>query len=979
MWRQEPLRRYPALLAVPALSVCLLASPSVAEEPREDTRDRTVAPPSSHSHSMGREFPLPLIPPMGSEAHAAAIAGAVKDLSDPDLRVRVDALEALSRLEAPDSVHLVAPLLRDAHPDVRGAAARALGRLRVATHASAIAPLLHDREPRVRIAAGWALSVLAPEQHLPALVELLKDEDGMVGQAAVGILVRLATGRRASGGPEIAMAQQEPQVSVEAVARLVAPLLRDGSADVRIRAAHVLGDLGAVGYVDQVAALLSDENPAVRRRAVLSLVGLEARSYAPQISRLLDDPKVQMFALDALVKLGARESVAEIQRPAASDNFNIRRQALEALRVLEPATAADATVEGLRDPNPHVRGEALESIVKLRATHLATEVARLLLSTDFLGERVDAMRALGVLEAQEQAEAVIELLRRGESAYISDAGAGDWVATTTTERTERSPDGGTATTRTSRTRIADASEAAAPVERVLPDGAIERTVVHQRRSAVDPQRAAALVEVTALETLVRLKAGGSADVIAGFLRNGQAEVKRKAIWALAELDARPHAEAIARLLQDADRDVRRQALHALWRIGDPQQAGDVAKLLGDEDPLLRSGAIGLLAYFKAEAYAGQIAERLRDDDQDVRRTALSALETLRASAQLPALIDQIHDKDEALWHQAAGAIARLDESEARERLAGLMVDADPVIRRRTVYAIAEMGQEAAAREARARYGEEPSDQLLVFMSHRETAADLQRAVESQMADYATLIAPALADPDVWVRAEAIDALERLGARSQEDQLAKCLEDPHPMIRAKANAVLEELKNRERLRQVFTTPGPSEAELDLSQINPQQLQAVIEAQRAAEELRERAAMEQALATLQDPGVDRAAKVSAALQLAIGPGRDRLTAFLADADPERRIATIQALASRGGQADADKFVELLNDEVPDVRCAAIQALARVNGQQYEEALFALVNDQAPCTVDRNMWRDGPLGSTVGITADQLLRSWAFKRRQ
>jgi cyclophilin family peptidyl-prolyl cis-trans isomerase/HEAT repeat protein len=126
---------------------------------------------------------------------ARALPRLIRMLSDPDQRVVVEVLNALTKLKAPDVTKILLEKLQAEDVGVRAAAASNLGELKpegavdalVAAYKRGEVDLLHD----VRAAAIEALANYGPAAGVPALRTALADKDWAVRVRAAELLKKL--------------------------------------------------------------------------------------------------------------------------------------------------------------------------------------------------------------------------------------------------------------------------------------------------------------------------------------------------------------------------------------------------------------------------------------------------------------------------------------------------------------------------------------------------------------------------------------------------------------------------------------------------------------------------------------------------------------------------------------------------------------------------------------------------------------------
>jgi HEAT repeat protein len=193
----------------------------------------------------------------------------IADLSDPDYRVRLAAVDVLETLgeRAEPAIPALVNALGDHNKFVRWASARTLGRLsprRPSEVVPGVARLLNDREdPSVRITAAYALEQYGPD-----------------AKAAVPHLAHVIN--RGDKDYIIAILHTIQGIGTDAAPALpnVAWVLRDRAqpTSVRVEAAQTLGRFGALAK-DQLPTLrdlmVNDPNEAVRNAASTAVLGVD--------------------------------------------------------------------------------------------------------------------------------------------------------------------------------------------------------------------------------------------------------------------------------------------------------------------------------------------------------------------------------------------------------------------------------------------------------------------------------------------------------------------------------------------------------------------------------------------------------------------------------------------------------------------------------------------------------------------------------
>jgi HEAT repeat protein len=287
----------------------------------------------------------------------------LKALNDSDELVHRSALEALTKIGAPDKddVPQLASLLKEGNPpDVRRFAAGALARTGVDARPAvpALLEALKDKDPALRQNAARALGTAggdARDQVQPALTAALNDGEADVRAAAAEGLAALPL----TGADTAAMTE----------------LLKHKDAEVRGQAAHALGKIGpeARTALKPLTEALQDKNAHVRRAAVeaLGAFGADAKDSEPDLEKAVQkdsDKEVRRAAIDALGNLGAEAKAAAKPLADALVDVDLRKNAVAALiKIGQPAAhdAVPALAGLLKAPDKGDRLLALTAIEAL--------------------------------------------------------------------------------------------------------------------------------------------------------------------------------------------------------------------------------------------------------------------------------------------------------------------------------------------------------------------------------------------------------------------------------------------------------------------------------------------------------------------------------------------------------------------------------------------------------------------------------------
>ncbi len=210
--------------------------------------------------------------------------------SDPDARVRREALDSVTKLGDPQALAEVTGLLGDQDPGLRGRAARSLGELAQRSQTAAdksraaqsLQALLADGDSKVRREAVGALRGIGGREVMPSLVKALQDKSFEVQEQAVEALGQagdpsaVAVLRQAYGdgsGPNaletaVAMKQLGDGSAFQKEAeRLRSVLQQAGDPDERREALHLLVQNSPQEGRALIERALRDPSESMRREA----------------------------------------------------------------------------------------------------------------------------------------------------------------------------------------------------------------------------------------------------------------------------------------------------------------------------------------------------------------------------------------------------------------------------------------------------------------------------------------------------------------------------------------------------------------------------------------------------------------------------------------------------------------------------------------------------------------------------------------
>lgn len=335
---------------------------------------------------------------------------------------------------------------------------------------------------------------------------------------------------------------------------------------------------------------------------------------------------------------------------------------------------------------------------------------------------------------------------------------------------------------------------------------------------------------------------------------------------------------------------------------------------------------------------------LRSELVDSRLSAVRALTYTKAADAVPLLIGALRDGDATVRAAAAGAVGYKASRDAVTSLAVLLGDTDAEARVAAVKALDEIGL--------------PRPRSWAQFWRDKIAVQVE---DKRVAD---LLARALADPEMTVRAAALAVLPRHGARgvqvvrahlssrptadplernAAEPELIRALDGRDPDHRQAAVEALHHLYGERAVRALAEALRDSHANVR---------KAAVEAVTA---LGPQPALKELLERLDDPnegvvvrvveGLVLAHNMSAFVRAEADQIHERLLRLARKGEPQAQAAAAWALGQMGRVAAVGTLCELLTEQDEAVLAAAAESLGKINDARAVAPLMALVERGGP----------------------------------
>lgn len=317
-------------------------------------------------------------------AQTDQVATSIQRLQSSDTDIRLAAIRELSMRVDDRAVEALISVLNDHNPIFRGAAVHSLGWLKDTRGTVPIIALLNDSDPSVTYLAADALGLIGDSRAAEPLISALQGPDLSLRGHAAESLGRL----------------KDP--------RAFAPLSVLLQGDLQARAQNALIEMGPV-VVEQLCRILLNEDDPLRFYAADLLTKIhDERAIKPLISVLgVRVNGIGPLAATALVGIGT-PAVNDLIVCLTSDEPEIRKLAIKALREIKDERAFESLLTTLNDENLDVRRQALLAVINFQSNQVMEAVLTALHDP---GLRVEASLFLGAKKDLRVLPYLLEILR----------------------------------------------------------------------------------------------------------------------------------------------------------------------------------------------------------------------------------------------------------------------------------------------------------------------------------------------------------------------------------------------------------------------------------------------------------------------------------------------------------------------------------------------------------------------------------------
>ncbi|MDN5338915.1 MAG: hypothetical protein PWQ30_24 [Euryarchaeota archaeon] len=582
----------------------------------------------------------------------------------------------------------------------------------------------------------------SPEKTpLEKCLEALRSSDASIRAAAVAALQSM--GKEAVGylietlsdphySVRIAAAEALGEIGDPDGVEALVQALGDAREDVRIAVISALGRIGDRRAVKPLIRLFRDRYHGVRVAAA-DAVAEFGRGALKELEEALNDPLpvVRVTAAKAIGLIGATESIAVLVTHLGDTAPDVRWSVARALSTFG-AMAVDPLFLVLRTGNKEVRLAAIDALWEIPEKG-AADVLRYALDDE--DEEVRTRAAAALRKRQ-----VIDVWRRTLGSQV--------------EEEERAPK------KTRKVRVEDKTAFEQSGRQDI-DTLIGALKDRDWNTQLGAATRLIMMGRPAVDGLIRALKDEDPDI-----QSAAASI----LGDMRETAVTPLMEA----LSDSDRFVRLVAARNLGRIGNKRAIEALIGSLHQEpDPEVRATVAEALGYMGSKEAIEPLALALRDRDEDVKIAAARSLGYIGGLSAIEPLVLALHDVDDRVRYAALEALKTPDETMRRHLIAALRTG-DETFRAGVAEALEASGWRPETGEERTLY----------LMAQGRWAE-----VEWVGADALPVLAEALSDQLIEVRANAVRAIDRIGGEGAVAPLIQALRDDALAVRKRAEWAL----------------------------------------------------------------------------------------------------------------------------------------------------------------------------------------------
>lgn len=548
---------------------------------------------------------------------------------DPDLEVAMFAVQVLSRIKDPSTIHALLPLMEHSDPNIAQAAVEALGNVKAREAVPGLIRLL-TADMWVQFAVVSALGEIGDARAVGPLLECLNDE--LINESVAEALGKVGASDALPRLLEF-LADTDRLPLRDHVLLAISSIVERNHVRSQVAAKlhRKLGEEGdRCGLIEYLSGLLSSDNSGLGRAAATLAVAAQLSKLYPAVLLRTVDSEELRWTIGLCDRFRKGMAMAQSELLSHPDP-RVRRGALLTGSFSE--ASRELLCELLSDTDPHVRAAACLGLGHVGDVRAVPNLVERLMGGD-AEERVAAAEALGRMPGESLAPLAPCLDRHGEiEPTIAALGILEAARSSLFEgRVVELLGSEHAAVRRAALRAIAASASSSED--------------HLVRHLDDPEES---VRIEVVEMIVRRKSTKALPSLIAMLEL-EDHLRYHVIRGLGRLHATDAGRPLEALFSRAQAYERIEIVAALIRIGAP----------------------GLLSFLK---------QRLSEADTEIRRVAADGLARVATREELPLLVSLALDPDWNIRNHAAWGLGRLRLPEGRDTLLVLARDLEPVVAR----------------------------------------------------------------------------------------------------------------------------------------------------------------------------------------------------------------------------------------------------------------------------------------------------------
>jgi len=674
---------------------------------------------------------------------------------------------------------------------------------------------LNDPDSRIRLSIIKALHKLGAKKYFEKFIEALDEPDPQVCTEIRKTLIDFYDKETLEILKENLNKNPNPQIRQQ-IAVLFGEAKEKNAVDslikalkdndfVRFSATNSLGKIGDKSATDELIKALKDPLGDIRLQSAKSLIEMKSYRAIPYILNLLEDSdisvksEIEQVLNNSICKetiLYFSEGLIKDRRPV------VRKYCAKALGLLGDKASAPLLFEALKDNNKEVRQEVIKSIEKLVDNSMIFSLCLSLKEKD-INVKTYTVKTISNLKDPRAVPSLIDRLKKEKSPELKNL-----IQQTIIEISDNS--------------ILDFLTNALYDKDILVRITVVQTAGKIQAKQLLPELAKLLeieknpeLKYTILQTI---KSFGDKSVLPELhktlLKEKSDELKLATINVLKELGDYSSILPLLQCLKSSNEMLVMEVENLLDKLADQNSVEFFLPAIQDENIAVRNYVMKVLKKYPTIKSLPYMFKAINDKDIYIRRDAITILGIIGDESIIPELVKKLKDKEEMVRLGAIKTLGKMEIKEIIDYLRPSLKDSSSAVRLEAVKIVSKYVTDEILAEFQKMLKKEsdPSvkEQIILALKNfqqpssikalKESLEDIEpsirkSAVQSLAAIGDKTIIPELKkvfqkDTNSEVKAEAMIALAKLGAKEMIPDFMNKLSDPLKEISSSAKTALD---------------------------------------------------------------------------------------------------------------------------------------------------------------------------------------------